>query len=98
MSFLLKYGFWKLQHEPRVIKWDPGGQYFLFKKIFDPPLSLQNSGAQYVGNKMPRRFQDFSVCLGNTSEKENLPNTFYVTSAMASAYISILPWAVIWFF
>ena len=39
------------------------------KKIFDCPFSLQNSGAQYVGNKMPRWSQDFSVCLGNASEE-----------------------------
>ena len=32
--------------------------------------SLQNSGAINVGNKIPRRFQNFSVCLGKTSAKK----------------------------
>ena len=32
--------------------------------------SLQNSGAKYFGNKIPRRFQNFSVYVGNTSAKK----------------------------
>ena len=32
--------------------------------------SVRNSDAKYVGNNMPRRFQNFSVCLGNTSAKK----------------------------
>ena len=32
--------------------------------------SLRNSDAKYVGNNMPRRFQNFSVCLGNNSAKK----------------------------
>ena len=32
--------------------------------------SLRDLGAKYAGKKMPRRFQNFSVCLGNTSAKE----------------------------
>ena len=31
--------------------------------------TLRNSG--YVGNKMPRRFQNSSVCLGNMLAKKN---------------------------
>ena len=30
-------------------------------------VSLRNSGATYVGNKMPRQIQNFSVNLGNAS-------------------------------
>ena len=42
--------------------------------------SLQNSGAKYVSNKMPKRFKNFSVCLGYTSAKkkkncQRLPKT-----------------------
>ena len=37
--------------------------------------SLRNSDAKCVGNKMPRRFQNFSVCLGNTSEKKTAKNS-----------------------
>ena len=32
--------------------------------------SLQNSGAKYVSNKMPKQFQNFSVCLYNISAKK----------------------------
>ena len=32
--------------------------------------SLRNSGAKYVGNKMPKQFQNFLVCLGNTPTKK----------------------------
>ena len=32
--------------------------------------SLQNSGVKYVGYQMPRQFQNFSVCFGNTSAKK----------------------------
>ena len=32
-------------------------------------FSLQNLGAKYVSNKMPRQFQNFSVWLGNTLAK-----------------------------
>ena len=63
--------------------------------------SLQNSGANSVGNKMPRQFQNFSVCFSNTLAKK-LPKTqhksLYITSAMASAYLSILPCTMAWFF
>ena len=41
--------------------------------------SLRNSGAKYVGNKMPSQIQNFSVCLGNASAKktvEDLAETF----------------------
>ena len=51
--------------------------------------SLQNLGTKNVGNKMPRRLQNFSVCLGNTSAKK-LPKTkqkpLHITSAMASIF------------
>ena len=63
--------------------------------------SLQNSGAKYVGNKMPRQFQNFLVCLGNVPAKK-LPKTqkksMYITSALALAYVGILPRSMIWFF
>ena len=36
--------------------------------------NLRNSDAKYVGNKMPRQFQNFSVFLGNTSAKK-MPKT-----------------------
>ena len=36
--------------------------------------SLRNSDAKYVGNNMPRRFQNFSVCLGNNSAKKKKKN------------------------
>ena len=32
--------------------------------------NLQNSGAKYVGNKMPRQIQNFSICLDNASAKK----------------------------
>ena len=32
-------------------------------------FNLQNSGAKYVINEMLRQFQNFPVCLGNTSAK-----------------------------
>ena len=51
--------------------------------------SLRNSGAMYVSNNMPRRYQNFSVCLGNMSEKKlarTQQKLLYITSAMASAY------------
>ena len=35
-------------------------------------INLQNSGAKYVGNTIPRQIQNFSVCLGKASVK-NLP-------------------------
>ena len=66
--------------------------------------SLRNSDAKYVGNNMPRRFQNFSVCLGNNSakKKKKMPKTqpkpLYITLAMASAYLGILPRAMICFF
>ena len=51
---------------------------------------LQNSVAKYVGNKKLRRFQNFSVCLGNTSAKK-LPMTqqkpLFITAAMALRYL-----------
>ena len=60
-------------------------------------ISLRNSDAKCVGNKMPRRFQNFPVCLGNT-----LPMTqqkpLYITSGIASAYLGILSRAMICFF
>ena len=42
---------------------------------------LWNSGAKYIGNKMPRQIQNFSVCLGNALAKkkktaEDLAETF----------------------
>ena len=59
------------------------------------------SGVKYVDNKMPKRFQNFPVCLGNTSAKK-LPKTqqkpMYTTSAMASSYLDILPRTMICFF
>ena len=55
--------------------------------------SLQNSGAKYVSNKMPRQIQYFSVCLGNASAKKQ-PKTHqkpsYIMPAMALAYQLIL--------
>ena len=41
----------------------------------DSVYSLQNSGAKYIGNKMPRQIQNFSVCLGSVSAKKQLPKT-----------------------
>ena len=38
-------------------------------------LSLQTSGAKYVGNKMPESFQNFSVCLCNTFTKKKTKKT-----------------------
>ena len=56
--------------------------------------SLRNWGARYVGNKMPRQFPNFSLCLGNTSAKK-LPKTrqkpLYITSTRALVYLGILP-------
>ena len=43
--------------------------------------SLRNSGGKYVGNKMPKQFQNFSVCLGNTPAKKT-----------AEDYLCILRW------
>ena len=65
-------------------------------------LSLRNSGARYVGNKlMPGWFQNFWVCLGNTLAKKLLKTQqkpLCIMSAMALAYLNILPTALIWFF
>ena len=51
---------------------------------------LPNSVTKYIGNKMLRRFQNFSVCLGNTSAKK-LPTTqqkpLYIAAAMALGYL-----------
>ena len=43
-------------------------------KLHHSPFSLWNSGAKYVGNNVPRQFQDFSICLGSTLTKK-LPKT-----------------------
>ena len=39
-------------------------------------FSFQNSGAKYVSNKMPRRFQSFSVCLAGKKTAEDSAETF----------------------
>ena len=60
---------------------------------------LWNPGAKNVGNKlMPGWFQNFSVCLGNTLTKKLLKTqqkTLWIKSAMALAYLNILPRALI---
>ena len=65
-------------------------------------LSLRNSGAKYVGNKlMPGWFQNFSVSLSNTLAIKLLTTQqkpLCVMSAMSLAYLNILPRALIWFF
>ena len=57
--------------------------------------SLQNSGAKHVGNKMPKQFKNFSICLGNMLAKRKLLKTqqkpLYISLAVASAYLSKLP-------
>ena len=64
-------------------------------------ISLQNSDAQYVDNKMSRQFRNFSVCISNTSAKK-LPKTLQkplqIASAIAPSYLSISSRAMIWFF
>ena len=64
-------------------------------------LNLRNPSAKYVDNKILRQFQSFPVCLGKTSAKK-IPKTqrkpLYITSAMALAYLNILPRALIWLF
>ena len=63
------------------------------KKDGSKRISLRNSGAKYVSNKMLRQFQNFPVCLGNTSA-EKLPRTqqkpLHIVLAIASEYFSIL--------
>ena len=90
-------------------RWSPCFGFFACpcysKRIHYQTLERQGTqniaGAKYVGNKMPRRFQNFSVCLGNRSVKK-LPNTqqkpLYILLVMASAYLGILPRAMTWFF
>ena len=60
---------------------------------------LWNPGAKNAGNKlMPGWFQNFSVCLGNTLTKKLLKTqqkTLWIKSAMALAYLNILPRALI---
>ena len=49
--------------------------------------SLWNSGTKSVGNKMPRQFQNFLVCIVNASAKKLLKTqqkSLYIMSAMAS--------------
>ena len=63
-------------------------------------FSLRNSAAKYVGNKMPRQFHNFPVCLGNASAKhiaEDSVETFlyYVGNGFG---LGILPKSMIWFF
>ena len=63
---------------------------------------LRNSGPMYVVNKlMPGWFESFSICLGNTLAKKLLKTqqkALCIMSAMALAYLSILPRALICFF
>ena len=62
--------------------------------------SLRNLGAKYIGNRMPRRFRNFSVCLSNSWQKklsQTQQKPLYITSGMASAHLGILLSAVIWF-
>ena len=50
-----------------------------------------------MGNKMPRGFQNFSVCLGNMSAKKlskTQQKLSYITLTMALAYPGILPRAI----
>ena len=64
-------------------------------------LSLQNSGGKYVGNKMLGWFQNCSVGHGNTLAKKLLKTQqkpLHIMSAMALAYLNILPRTLIWFF
>ena len=65
-------------------------------------LSLWNSDPKYVGNKlMLGWFQNLSVCLGNTLAKKLLKTRqkpLCIVSAMALAYLNILPRALICFF
>ena len=44
--------------------------YFFLKYFFRTHKELWNSSAKYIGNKMPRQIQKFSVCLGNASAKK----------------------------
>ena len=64
--------------------------------------TLRYSGAKYVGYKLiPGWFQNFSVCLRNTLTKKLLKTQqkpLCIMSAMALAYLNILPRALIWFF
>ena len=64
-------------------------------------LNLRNPSAKYVDNKILRQFQSFPVCLGKTSAKKiskTQRKPLYITSAMALAYLNILPRALIWLF
>ena len=71
------------------------GQLPLFWQCYS-----QNSGPRYVGNKMLRQIQNFSVFLGNKLAKK-LPKTqqkqLYIMLAMASVYLSISPRTMIGF-
>ena len=63
------------------------------QQLYHTFLNLRNSGAKYVSNKMPRQYQNFSVCLGNISAKKLLKTRqkpSYITSTMASAYLGII--------
>ena len=60
--------------------------------FFNIMHSLGNSGAKYVGNKMRWRFQNFSGCLGNTSKPRQ--KSVYITLAITSVYLGILPEAM----
>ena len=59
--------------------------------------SLQNSVAKYISNKMPRRFQNFLICIGNMLAKKPVEDSaesivYYVSN------LGISPWAMIWFY
>ena len=47
-------------------------------------FQLRNAGTKHVSKTVPRRFQNFSVCLGNTSAKETVED-----SAEISVYYNI---------
>ena len=104
-----------LKSEFHVFSWFPGLQNLdvfseiILEIIFRQKDSLWNSRPKYIGNKMMRQFQKFSVSLSNTLVK-NLPKTwqkpilsllcklYSIILTMASAYLSILSKAMICFF
>ena len=63
-------------------------------------LNIQNSGAKYVDNKMPRQFLKFLMCLQYVNKKllTTLQEPLYIMLAMVLAYLSIFPRVMFWFF
>ena len=88
---------------PLLIVWHVIATLHLFFSTKLGIILAQSSkfSAKYTSNKMRKQIQNFSVCLRNAPAKKLLKTwqkALYITSTMASAYLGILPKAMIWYF